>query len=73
MEKNYVVNIEKLDKLLEAIRREYVELAEAEYLTDSSRARYRTSGAEIMLVQNLITDPDFFTSIWDMYMRNNEA
>ena len=71
MEKNYNVDLEKLDKLLGRIASANFKIADNDSFDDSVRARYRSVGAELMCVQQLISNPDFFTVIWDLYMNDD--
>ena len=68
MEKNYNVDLEKLDKLLGRMASENFKIADSVTFYDHVRARYRSVGAELMTVQRLIRDPEFFQTIWDLYM-----
>lgn len=70
MEKNYNVDLEKLDKLLGRVVSANFIIADNETFDDHVRARYRSIGSELMFVQQLIRDPAFFTSMWDLYMND---
>lgn len=68
MEKNYNVDLEKLDKLLGRMASTNFKIAHDETFDDHVRARYRSAGAELMTVQQLISNSEFFQAIWDLYM-----
>ena len=68
MENTFNVDLEKLDKLLSAIAHANFEIAKGKTLNKFAQALYNVAGAEIVSVQQLIRDPAYFTSIWDLYM-----
>ena len=70
MEKNYNVDLEKLDKLLGRIASANFKIADSDFFDDHVRARYRSVGAELMTVQQMIRDPEFFQTIWEFYMHD---
>lgn len=71
MEKNYNVDLKKLHTLLGRIASANFKIADNETFEKHVRARYCSVGAELMCVQQLISDPDFFTTIWDLYMNDD--
>lgn len=70
MEKTLNVDLEKLLVLLDRMALNNFKIAEGETLSAHARARYRAVGAELMTMQQLIKYPDFFTIIWDLYMKD---
>ena len=70
MEKTFNVDLEKLYTLLGRIASANFKIADSETFEKHVQARYRSVGAELMCVQQLISDPDFFTVIWDLYMKD---
>lgn len=68
MKKNYNVDLEKLDKILDRIIAANLALSQSETLDEHARARYRSALAQLMTVQQLISNPEFFQTIWDLYM-----
>ena len=68
MEKNYNVDLEKLDKLLGRIIDANLYLSQSETLKEHTRAKYRSALAQLVTVQQMIRKPEVFQTIWDLYM-----